>query len=196
VDVKQFPAGQKDFDGQLTVIYPRRLYEARGLYTTIEAFTHLLHKYPELNLHFVGQAVGEDAEATRIFMDKFKNQISWYELNMEDMTRAYHQSHIALIPTSFAEGTSLSCLEAMATNNGVIATNIGGLPNLILNDFNGMLINPEVGSLINAVERLITDRQQLKKLASNALLTANAFTKDQWDSKWSAIIEDNLLADY
>jgi glycosyltransferase involved in cell wall biosynthesis len=192
----QFPAIEKNFDGKLTVLYPRRLYEARGLYITIEAFTYLLSKYPDLSLHFVGQAVGDDVAATRLFMDKFRDQIAWYELDMEKMTQAYYQSHIALIPTAFAEGTSLSCLEAMATNNGIIATNIGGLPNLILDNFNGMLINPEARSLINAVERLINDRNLLKKLASNALLTAGAFRKDQWDLKWGSVIEESLLADY
>ena len=192
VDERQFPAFEKDFDGRLTVLFPRRLYEARGLYITIEAFTRLLPKYPDLNLHFVGQATGNDVVATHAFMNQFKSQVSWYELDMEKMVQAYQQSHIALIPTAFAEGTSLSCLEAMATNNGVIATNIGGLPNLIINSFNGMLINPEASSLSDAVERLITDRLLLKKLASNALLTAGSFRKDQWDQKWNSIIEDNL----
>jgi len=196
VDRKQFPAVEKDFDGKLTVIYPRRLYEARGLYITIEAFTYLLSKYPDLNLHFVGQAVGDDVVATHNFINKFKSQISWYELDMGKMAQAYHQSHIAVIPTVFAEGTSLSCLEAMATNNGIIATNIGGLPNLIMDNFNGMLINPEARSLINAVERCISDRKLLRTFASNALLTADAFKKDQWDSKWNAIIEENVLANY
>jgi glycosyltransferase involved in cell wall biosynthesis len=196
VDENQFPAVGKDFDGKLTILYPRRLYEARGLYITIDAFRYLLPKYPDLNLHFVGQADGDDVVATRTFISQFKSQASWYELNMEKMAQAYHQSHIALIPTAFAEGTSLSCLEAMATNNGIIATNIGGLPNLILNNFNGMLINPDAGSLIQAVERLITDRQLLRTLASNALLTAKSFRKEQWDQKWNSIIEEYLLANY
>jgi glycosyltransferase involved in cell wall biosynthesis len=196
VDENQFPAVEKDFDGKLTVLYPRRLYEARGLYITIEAFAYLLPKYPDLNLHFVGQADGDDVTATHTFINKFKSQVSWYELDMEKMAQAYHRSHIALIPTAFAEGTSLSCLEAMATNNGIIATNIGGLPNLILNKYNGMLINPDARDLINAVERLIADRRLLKTLASNALLTVNSFRKDQWDLKWSTIIEEYLIADY
>jgi len=192
VDERQFPAVEKDFNGKLTILFPRRLYEARGLYITIEAFTYLLPRYPDLNLHFVGQAIGNDVVATRVFMNRFKSQVSWYELDMEKMVQAYHQSHIALIPTAFAEGTSLSCLEAMATNNGVIATNIGGLPNLIMNNFNGLLINPEASSLISAIERLIADRRLLQKLASNALLTTGSFKKDQWDLKWSSIIEENL----
>jgi len=196
VDEQQFPAVEKDFDGKLTVLYPRRLYEARGLYITIEAFSYLLPKYPDLNLHFVGQADGDDVVATRTFIHKFKSQVSWYELDMAKMAQAYHQSHIALIPTAFAEGTSLSCLEAMATNNGIIATNIGGLPNLIINKFNGMLINPDADNLINAVERLINDRKLLKTLASNALITANSFRKDQWDQKWDSIVEENLLVNY
>ena len=97
------------------------------------------------------------------------------------MAQAYYQSHIALIPTAFAEETSQACPEAMATNNRIIATNIRGLPNRILDNFNGMLINSEARSLINAVERLINDRNLLKKLPSNLLLTVGAFRKDQWD---------------
>jgi len=46
------------------------------------------------------------------------------------MAQAYYQSHIALIPTAFAEEKSQACPEAMATNSRIIATNIRGLPNL------------------------------------------------------------------
>ena len=53
----------------------------------------------------------------------------------DEMNKAYQNADITLIPSLYSEGTSLSCIEAMACGNAVIATRIGGLSDLIINDF-------------------------------------------------------------
>jgi len=39
----------------------------------------------------------------------------------------------------------------MATNNAIISTNVGGLPNLIIDGYNGMLIHPKKEELRNSL---------------------------------------------
>ena len=189
VDGDQFSPALKDFAApRVVALYPRRLYEARGLNETLEAFDFLLPRHANLDLHLCGQASPEDAERTRHFVARHPGRVSWYELDMDDMSQAYARSHIALIPTAYSEGTSLSCIEAMATRNAVIATNVGGLPNLIIDGFNGLLIRPDTWDLVRAVERLLEDRELATTLAQNALDVSRAFGKARWAQQWEALI--------
>lgn len=195
VDLQQFQRNEKDFDAQeLTVLYPRRLYEARGLYLTLNAFDALFERIPNIRLVLCGQAVGRDAEETRAFVERHPGRVDWVEYDMEDMHRAYVDSHVVLVPTMYSEGTSLSCIEALATNNAVIATNVGGLPNLIVDGYNGLLIRPNSWDLARAIERLIGNRALLSTLARNGLETAGTFSKSTWEHRWTEVLENTIFA--
>lgn len=196
VDLKQFKPHKKNFDTEpICFLYPRRLYEPRGLYVTIDAFDALFDRHDNIRLVFCGQAVDDDATATEAFVARHPGRVTWIEHDMEHMHLAYVDSHVVLVPTTASEGTSLSCIEAMATNNAVISTNVGGLPNLIVDGYNGLLIRPSVWDLVQAVERLINDRRLVERLATNGQLTAEAFSKDEWDRRWKEVINAVVFAD-
>lgn len=192
-DHNEFLDKQKDFDGRLRIMFPRRLYEARGITITLQAFEVLLDKYDDIDLLLVGQTTDESIKKdVNKLIKEYDERVSLEEYDMEDMHKAYEKSHIVLIPTLYAEGTSLSCLEAMATNNAVISTNIGGLPNLIVDHYNGLLIDPDTNALIEAVEALLSDRELTKSLAQKGLDIVKAFEKSNWDKKWTKILEEIL----
>jgi len=192
-DSKVFTPISKSFGGNLRILYPRRLYEARGIFVTLKAFDYLLNRHEGIELHLVGQAGHEERQVVSRFIKKHKNRVIWEEVDMDDMYKVYQTSHIVLIPTMFSEGTSLSCLEAMATNNVVIATNVGGLPNLVIDGFNGFLINPTVETLIKSIETLLADRILMQKLALNGINLATAFEKNRWIERWRRIIAETSM---
>ena len=192
-DKKTFRKASKDFDGRIRAMYPRRLYDARGIYITLDAFDELLGQYKDLDLLLVGQTSDADVKKrVKAFMKKYPKQVTLEEYDMEDMHFAYEKSNVVLIPTRYAEGTSLSCLEAMATNNAVIATNIGGLPNLIVDGFNGLLIEPNTKALKEGMQSIVEDRAYAKTLAKNALEMVKVFEKSKWDARWKKILEEEL----
>lgn len=116
--------------------------------------------------------------------NKYQKRIHHYLLEPEQMSNVYKNYDISLIPTLYSEGTSLSCLEAQASGNVVIATNIGGLPNLIINDYNGILINPDKNELFKAIKRVVLDKDLRTKLSSNAVNVAQEFDKEKWENTW------------
>lgn len=191
VDHSIFQFTTKDFSSELVCLYPRRLYEARGLYITGAAFHSLLARYHDLKLVLAGQI---DSEADRNLLEalcrSFPGRVVWQECPPDAIHRLYREAHIVLIPTAYSEGTSLACLEAMASNCGIIATNVGGLPNLVLHEFNGLLIGPEPGELCLAIERLYRDRQLLEQLARNAYQVSLRFSKSLWEQRWLQLLED------
>ena len=125
VDLDRFRAVDKRFDGRLEILFPRRLCLERGFRDVVEAFDLLLPRHPGLDLHLCGEGPAEDEAIAGEFVARHPGRVRWSRLAMDEMPLAYAASHVVLVPTVFAEGTSLSCLEAMATRNAVVTTNVG-----------------------------------------------------------------------
>jgi glycosyltransferase involved in cell wall biosynthesis len=194
VDMEQFhPAPQTKKEGDpIVVLYPRRLYSARGFWFVSEIIPSILHSHSNVMFHFVGKADPKEEIKVKKLIEQFPDRIKWYYLPPERMHEAYMAADITLIPTVHSEGTSLSCLEALACGNAVIATDVGGLPNLIIDGFNGLLIEPTSESLKRALERLILSPELRLKLAVNGNKVAKEFNIEDWRARWKRILLDSL----
>jgi glycosyltransferase involved in cell wall biosynthesis len=70
---------------------------------------------------------------------------------------------------SYSEGLSLALLEAMAAGKPVIATAVGGTPEVVTDGGNGLLIPPrDAAALAAALERLLTDPALAQRLGAKA----------------------------
>jgi glycosyltransferase involved in cell wall biosynthesis len=73
------------------------------------------------------------------------------------------------IMTSLHEGIPMALLEAMSLNKPIIATGVGGIPEIISNGYNGLLIPPgDSGAIADACLKLMTDVEMRSCLAKNA----------------------------
>jgi len=197
VDTKMFRSLDKSERNKLVVLYPRRLYPARGFWLVKEIVPEFMEAYPELEFHFVGQADFEEEDAVEQLVNRYQERVIWKILEMQEMHEAYEQADITLIPTQYSEGTSLSCLEAMAAGNAVIATNIGGLTDLVIHGFNGLLMEPSVPGLREALSLLCDNPELRNQLGKNARNVASAFTLKSWQDRWRKVLrKEFFLEDY
>lgn len=160
-----------------------------------EIIPEFLDAYPNIEFHFVGQADPNEKEAMSRLMGEYPQRVLWKTLDMQDMQQAYEQADITLIPTIYSEGTSLSCLEAMAAGNAVIATNIGGLTDLVIHGFNGLLIEPSVTGLHDALALLCENQELRTHLRKNARQVAGAFTIESWQKRWRKVLQEEFFSE-
>jgi glycosyltransferase involved in cell wall biosynthesis len=100
------------------------------------------------------------------------------------MAAAYRASDIALIPTFAHEGTSLAALEAMGLGVPVVATNVGGLNDIVRDGVTGFLVPPDPQALASAVARLAEDDGlRLRLGAEGRRMVAGAFTREHWRTR-------------
>ena len=100
------------------------------------------------------------------------------------MVDLYNVADVVLIPSFFGEGTSLAALEAMACKKVVIASNVGGLNDVIIDGFNGFLVPPNPLRFVEKITLVDNNQKLLRDMSENAYkLTHGAFSKLKWEKK-------------
>lgn len=144
-----------------------RLVPEKGHFFCLEALRMVADKFPDVKLLIVG-----DGKLRRDIENKIK------ELNLgTNVVMAGHRNDIAEIlasvdislHTSSWEGTPIAIIEAMLMRKAIIATKVGGIPELISDGEAGILIPPnDKKALWEAIMILINDRLLAKKMGENA----------------------------
>jgi len=100
---------------------------------------------------------------------------------VDNIWEYYKAMDIFLLP-SRSEGFSLALLEAAAAKLPIIATNIPGTNEFIINNENGILFEPEKpDELLNGIKKLTGDKQIAEKFANNAYeKVLNNFTNENY----------------
>lgn len=190
VDTNEFkPQNDLKKKDKIVITYPRRLYEPRGMYLLLNIVDKLFKEYKNIEIHFVGKGFDEDVNKIKEKMKKYPNRLFCYSSTPEKMNEIYKKTDISLIPTIYSEGTSLSCLEAMATENIVISTRIGGLCDLIIDNYNGYLIEPTEEDLYNKLKYVLDNYDKQEIIKKRARESAETFNKNNWAQKWKNVIK-------
>lgn len=182
------PVPERKEDGKVHIVFARRLEEIRGCRLLIDVMPKILCEHPEVELTIAGSGSLE-AELHKAFVGNGRVSFTRYDA---DESIAFHgQFDIALVPTIGSEGTSLSLLEAMAAGCAVVATDVGGMSNIVLSGHNGLLVRPEADDLYRAVSALVDDASLRERLARNARQTVeDSFSRERWADSWTGVLKE------
>lgn len=171
-------------DRPVRIIFARRFYWYRGTRVFADAIDKVLDLYGDcIEVIFAGE--GQDEAMLR---ERFsvRPNVSFIRYSPEESMNVHSKVDISVIPTVGSEGTSLSLLEAMASGCAVICTDVGGMTNVVLDGFNGIVVSAgDSEQLFDGIVSLIDDALLRKRIAINAYETVKAsFSYSKWALSW------------
>jgi len=182
-DNPNYSAPSFDFPDLINV---GRLSPEKGQLDLVEVFGRVVKVHPSARLHIVGD--GPDLE-------KIKALIKEKELSDSVILHGYQNKEYIynLLPktslyvmTSFTESFGLVLLEAMSCGIPCISfSSAQGCHEIIDNGKNGYIIeNRDIEAMAEAVCGLISDKEKLRAMSSEALSTADEFSYEKTKNSW------------
>jgi glycosyltransferase involved in cell wall biosynthesis len=135
-----------------------RLELEKGHPTLLEAWPLVLRSVPKAYLLIVGEGSRLDA-LHQIVRDHGIERHVVFTGRRDDIPAVTAAFDVAVLP-SYREAQGLTILEAMALSRPVVASNVGGIPEMIEDGVTGLLVPPhDPPALAGAIVRLLTDHQ-------------------------------------
>jgi glycosyltransferase involved in cell wall biosynthesis len=156
-----------------------RLSHEKGHVDFLEALALLKHR--GVNWHAL--IVGEGPERGRI--ERSLRRLRLIDavtlVGQQNDVRPYFAVATLYVMPSHSEGSPLALLEAMAARVPAVASNAGGIPEIVTSGRHALLVQARAPqALADAIEHLLRNPQEGARLAENALLETNRFTGEEY----------------
>jgi len=171
--------GKVDLDAGLRyVLYAGRLTEVKGVHVLINAFKRVHSKYPNTRLIVTGSSFFSGAALTPYqaqlieLAQAVKDAIVFTGyLPHADLRYLYSAADIVAFPSIWQEPFGLVMLEAMASGTCLIASEVGGVPEVVTHGVNGLLVPPnDPKALADAIDFALTHNEERAAMEHQARL--------------------------
>lgn len=182
------PEFQKPND-KVNIIFARRLFDYRGTRVFTEAASKILDENKSVTVTVAGSGPDEDWMKQQL---KGYENVSFTHYEAKESLSIHKDKHIAVVPTVGSEGTSLSLLEAMSAQCAAVCTNVGGMTNIVLNGYNGLMVSSgSADQLYEAIKSLVDDREFREFIAKNGHETVkHSFSYEKWSNEWRNVLSE------
>ena len=141
-----------------------RLELEKGHPTLLEAWPMVLERVPGAYLLIVGEGSRQDL-LRQIAREQGIERHVIFTGRRDDIPAVTAALDVAVLP-SYREAQGLTILEAMAMSRPVVASNVGGIPEMVQDGVTGLLVPPhDPPALAAAIARLLTNHQLADMLA-------------------------------
>lgn len=140
----------------------------KGLNYLLESISLIKNKIKDINLIIVGEGdyIGHYKKLSK-YLGIEENVSFLGKLQGKKLVEEYNSSSILVLPSLF-DATPNVLLEAMACKKPVIGSNIGGIPYVIDDGVNGLLVPPkDHQALADAIIKILKNPQLAKKMGEN-----------------------------
>jgi len=156
----------------------------------VEAWRLVSGSLPAARLHIVGE--GTRADVVAALLREHPDSVRWTRtLDAGGVSSALDEASLLVLP-SRSEGMGRVIIEAFCRSRPVVGTRVGGIPDLVADGKNGLLVEPgSTGALAAALARLLGDRELACRLGEAARGSAEPWlqTPAQFASRTRALVE-------
>ena len=155
------------------LLHVGRFNEQKNHKGLLEAFCQVLKSHPDCLLKLIGD--GELEEETKQYAKGLGIQEKVLFLgSRSDIYPILNEADIFLLPSKF-EGMPMTIIEAMGTGLPIVATAVGGVPDMLTHQESGLLVSEQPEAVAEAVCTLLESEALRRTLGSAAKVRSEAF---------------------
>src|SRR3989338_350116 len=179
------------YDHEGYLLFVGRLVKEKG----IEMLIRIAKDFPEIPLKIVG--IGPDAQNMRECLRPFPHVMCLGEQTGENLDALYRGALALLLPSAVQDVFPLVTLEAMQYGKPIIASHVGGIPEIVLDRQTGFLVDPfDVGEWGEAILRLVHDEDLRRRMGQAARKRVEESFRAQDHFNRVMDVYQKTLADY
>lgn len=191
LDVSKYPFIERS-DPQPTLVWLRAFHEIYHPEMAIEVPERLQDEFPQVQLTMTGPDKGDGSlQKTQALVGQFhlQDRVSFPgATSKSDVPARLNEGDIFLNTTNF-DNTPISVMEAMACGLCIVSTNVGGLPYLLEDSIDALLVPPnDPDAMAVAVKRILTEPGLAEKLSANARKKAEQFDWSKILPQWEELL--------
>jgi glycosyltransferase involved in cell wall biosynthesis len=158
------------------ILYAGRISTLKGCEVLVEAVSLAQRRIGDCTLVLAGPDWGSQGYLRALCERRRVRTLFTGNLSSSELRSALVACDVFVLP-SLSESFGISILEAMLAGAPVVATSVGGIPEIVRDEDTGLLVSPgDHADLAEAICRILGDPQLSTKLATSAKLSARRYT--------------------
>jgi len=181
---------EKEIHFEKFILFVGYLHRVKGVQYLIEAFNKIKDEFPDFKVVIVGEGPERENLKSKVKSLKLENKIEFKgKLSLKETKNLMKKCYCLVLP-SLSEGLGRVLMEAMALEKPVIASNVGGIPELIKDDENGFLFEKgDSKELARKFKILLEDRNLAKKMGKKGKdIIKNKFSNEKYVKNYISMI--------
>lgn len=168
-------------------LFVGRVSKEKGVDVAIKAIDILVKKYGKKDVIF--KIVGDGPEMSNLKqmvkkLNLTKNVVFVGRVNNSEIDKYYHESLAVVMPSVWLENNPMVALEAMKNKKPIIASDVGGYPDLVENDVNGFLFKMGDFEMLSKQLLSIFDKKDKSvKMSEEGFKKLESFSADKYYRK-------------
>ncbi len=190
INLKNFPFRKREkFEPKL--LWVRRFQERYNPMLSLKVFQKLKENYPKAKLCMVGPEKDGSLAACREYAEKNHLSVKFTgKLRKKDWAALAADYDFFLNSTNI-DNTPISVIEAMALGLPVISTDVDGMPYLIENGKDGILVPPEDrDAMYNSLIDLLEDQNKARQISLAAYEKVKEFDWEKVRHQWNELLSE------
>lgn len=155
------------------LVHIGRFNEQKNHFLLLDAFAQILRECPRCRLRLIGEGELEEAVKDYARQKELESHVEFLG-SREDVSPWLHDADVFVLPSKY-EGMPMTLIEAMASGVPIVASAVGGVPDMISQEESGLLVQPQAAEVAQVVLRLLKDQPLRQKLGRAALAQSGRF---------------------
>lgn len=168
--------------GKFKILHIGRFSEEKNHIGLIKAFNQFHVSHSDSELWLVGDGKKKAEIETYVAENNLSSSVKFWGLQ-ENVYGYLHDADMFALPSNY-EGIPVTLIEAMGTGLPVVASAVGGIPDMIQDGVEGILCTPDVNGIAAAIERMYEDQTLREYCGKNAKNNAYRFSADIMAKKY------------